>query len=173
MTLIIDPKPQQATLAINAQTFGGALPSGIGSSLMELKYSYPGFNQTDLSTYTKGELVVFNADNSVNKNIYSTTVEKATTSTAAHAAKTMMVFISYNNSTLIVMHKGYLDFDDFTETLIGWEVGKTIYVNGANININPSAVSGSWVKSIGFCMPNSEGKKRIWFEPDSTYLILQ
>jgi hypothetical protein len=173
MTVIVSPLEQQTTLSINAQTFGGSLPFGVSTSLMELKYSFPAFNQSDLSNYTKGDLIVFNTDNTSDKNIYSATVEKASTGTELHATKSMMVFIEYSNDTLIAMHKGYLDFDDYTGPLSSWEVGRTIYANGNSISINPSSESGSWVKSIGFCMANSENKKRIWFEPDSTYLILQ
>jgi len=173
MAIIINPSVQQATLAINANTFGGSLPNGINNSLIELKYSYPAFNQDSLSTYSKGDLVVFKEDTSVTKNAYSTLVEKASTGTIEHANKALMIFISYSNGVLTVMHKGYLDFEDTSGPISSWSVGRSLYVNGSNIGINPSGGAGEWVKSIGFCMPNSDDVKRIWFEPDSTYLILQ
>jgi|21_taG_2_1085346.scaffolds.fasta_scaffold19288_2 hypothetical protein len=173
MAIIINPSVQQATLAINANTFGGSLPNGINNSLIELKYSYPAFNQDSLSNYTKGELVVFKEDSSASKNAYSTLMEKASTGTIEHANKNLMIFISYSNGVLTAMHKGYLDFEDTNGPLSSWSVGRSLYVNGTNIGINPSGSTGSWVKSIGFCMPNSDDVKRIWFEPDSTYLILQ
>jgi len=173
MTVIISPVLQQATLAINAQTFGGSLPNGVNSSLIEIKYSYPGFSQANLSGLTKGDLIVFEADNTLSANIYGAKAIQSSTGTPTHASKALMIFISYINDTLIAMHKGYLDFDDTLGPLQGWEQGSSLYANNEKIDISPSGTSGHWVKSLGFCMPNTETKKRIWFEPDSTYLILQ
>ena len=90
----------------------------------------------------------------------------------------LMVFVSYIGTTLILMHKGYVDFDakstdENPNALESWENGRTLYIKGTQIAINPTSVSGSWARSIGFCMPNIDGKKRIWFESDSTYLTLQ
>jgi hypothetical protein len=90
----------------------------------------------------------------------------------------LMAFVSYSGSTLVLMHKGYLDFDNIStdsnpNALQSWQIGQTIYLNNNKISITPPNTSGSWVKSIGFCMPNNINKKRIWFESDSTFLTLQ
>ena len=172
MTLIINPVVQQASLSINAETFGGSLPHGINSSLIELKYSYPDFNQDDLSSFEKGQIVVFSSDITATSNKYNCIIEKAETSKVSHANKTLMAFVQYTNNTLILMHKGYLDFSNLNGPLSTWEVGKTIYANNSKISTISSSVGGHWVKSIGFCVPNSESTNRIWFESDSTYLIL-
>jgi hypothetical protein len=38
------------------------------------------------------------------------------------------------------------------------------------LDTSPSTTSGHWVRSLGFCIPNNQNKKTVWFEPDSTYL---
>ena len=83
----------------------------------------------------------------------------------------LFVFISYIGTTLKVMHKGYLEIPD--SKINNWSVGSTLYLNNNNIlDIVPATGSGNWVRSLGFCIPNKENKKIIWFEPDSTYLKL-
>mgnify|MGYP003126473664 FL=1 len=67
------------------------------------------------------------------------------------------------------MHKGYIEIPN--AKIENWSVGRTIYLNNNNIlNINPANNPGTWVRSLGFCMPNNTNKKFIWFEPDTTYL---
>ena len=177
MSVTIDPTVQQSTIALNAQNIGtGGLPGFVTSSLMELKYSFSGFSQGGLDTYKKGDVVVFNAATSQNN--YNATIEKANTGSTTHASKMLLVFVSYTGTTLILMHKGYLDFDDIStdespNALSSWEIGQTLYMDGNSISTTPPIQGGNWVKSIGFCMPNDINKKRIWFESDSTYLTLQ
>tara|TARA_Y100000356_G_C11135424_1_gene222362 strand:- start:88 stop:606 length:519 start_codon:yes stop_codon:yes gene_type:complete len=172
MSIIIDPNVQQASISIDASSFGGSLPSGVNSSLMEIKYSYPAFNQSDLSNFVPGEVIVLRGDSNSN-NIYNCKAEKATTANNVYASKMLFIFVQYYNNTLIVMHKGYMDYEQDDEKMQNWVAGQTIYMHQNRIDTQPANAPGAWVKSIGFCMPNSENKKRIWFEPDSTYLILQ
>ena len=177
MSIIIDPSVQQASIALNAQNIGtGGLPGSVTESLIELKYSFHGFTQGDLDTYKKGDVVVFNSASMANN--YNATISKANTGSTTHASKMLLIFVSYIGSTLILMHKGYIDFDDISteespNALLSWEIGQTLYMDGNNINTTPPIQGGNWVKSIGFCMPNNINKKRIWFESDSTYLTLQ
>jgi len=177
MSVIINPSVQQSSISLNAENIGsGGLPGSITESLMELKYSFSGFTQGDLDTYKKGDVVVFNSANTSNG--YNATISKANTGSTTHASKMLLVFVSYNGTTLILMHKGYIDFDDVStensiNALSSWEVGQTLYMDGTNISTSPPIQGGNWVKSIGFCMPNNINKKRIWFESDSTYLTLQ
>ena len=69
------------------------------------------------------------------------------------------------------MHKGYIEIPD--NKINSWSVGSTLYLNSdSKLNTSPTTSSGHWVRSLGFCIPNNENKKIIWFEPDSTYLKL-
>ncbi len=177
MSVIINPTTQQATIALNANNLGVVgLPSAISESLIEIKYSFSDFNQADISSFKKGDVVVFTL--SPNENSYGCKITQASTSFIANASKMLMAFVSYSGSTLVLMHKGYLDFDNIStdsnpNALQSWQIGQTIYLNNNKISITPPNASGSWVKSIGFCMPNNINKKRIWFESDSTFLTLQ
>jgi hypothetical protein len=173
MSIIINPLTQQANIALNATGVGtGSLPNTISESLIELKYSFPDFVQSDMNDFTYGDVVVL-ADG--DSNSYGCVLAKANTLISSHASKMLMVFVSYSGSTLVLMHKGYIDFDNVSETgpITSWSNGQTLYVSGTQVGINPPSISGHWVKSIGFCMPNINNKKRIWFESDSTYLTLQ
>ena len=177
MSIIIDPILQQANITLNADNVGlSGLPSGTSESLIELKYSFRNYTQTGISDFKKGDVVVISS--SPETNSYNAVITKASTQNVLDAEKMLLVFFSYIGSTLVLMHKGYLDFDDVSTSesenaLKSWEVGKTLYVDGDKISITPPAEGGNWVKSIGFCMPNNINKKRIWFESDSTYLVLQ
>tara|TARA_R100000734_G_scaffold6538_1_gene5508 strand:+ start:889 stop:1437 length:549 start_codon:yes stop_codon:yes gene_type:complete len=177
MSVIIDPILQQANITLNADNVGqSGLPGGTSESLIELKYSFTGFNQQDMHQFKKGDVVVLEHSDGINS--YNTIISKASTNSVTHADRMLLVFFSYIGSTLILMHKGYLDFDNISSegsenSLESWEIGKTLYLNNNKISISPPAQGGNWVKSIGFCMPNKVNKKRIWFESDSTYLVLQ
>lgn len=177
MSVIIDPILQQANITLNADNVGQAgLPGGTSESLIELKYSFRGYSQQGLGDFKKGDVVII--ESSQGTNSYNMVITKANTGNTAHADKMLLVFFSYIGTTLILMHKGYLDFDDVSTTdvensLQSWEIGRTLYMDANKISITPPAQGGNWVKSIGFCMPNKVNKKRIWFESDSTYLVLQ
>ena len=172
MTLIINPIIQSQTIAINSLGLGlASLPNGATESLMELKYAFEGWPSVS-STISYGDVVVFNTLVPASTNPYGVLLEKADTSNPEHANKSMMVFVSHINGTLILMHKGYIDFTDIDNSLNSYVQGDGLYVNGSNISITPPQTSGSWVKSIGFCMPNIEGVYRIWFESDSTYFTI-
>jgi hypothetical protein len=143
---------------------------------IELKYSFRGYTQIGMGDFKKGDVVVINE--SIGTNSYNIEITKANTGNPEHADKMLLVFFSYIGTTLILMHKGYLDFDNIStesseNALESWDVGRTTYMNENKISTSPPAQGGNWVKSIGFCMPNKVNKKRIWFESDSTYLVLQ
>ena len=177
MSVIIDPILQQANITLNADNVGqSGLPSGTSESLIELKYSFRGYTQIGMGDFKKGDVVVINE--SIGTNSYNIEISKANTGNPEHADKMLLVFFSYIGTTLILMHKGYLDFDNIStensqNALESWDVGRTTYMNENKISTSPPAQGGNWVKSIGFCMPNKVNKKRIWFESDSTYLVLQ
>ena len=171
MTLI-NPSIQQQTISIGVKNIGASIfPNGITESLMELKYLYDGFTgTTDSASY--GDVVVF-VPTEDSSNPYGCIVQKASTNNPAHANKNLMIFVSNQNQNLILMHKGYVDFDNTTDSSLGsWVVGSNIYSNQKKIETITPTTAGSWVKSIGFCVPNLQGKKRIWFESDSTFFTI-
>jgi hypothetical protein len=172
MKITINPNVQQATLAISAVNIQpGALPNGTIESLMELKYAFPNFIQPGIGDdFVKGDLVVFYEDATAT---YGCQLKHSDTSDLDYAPKMLMLFVGYVNGTLTVMHKGYMDYEDDEESpLANWTAGSTIYASQTGIDTSPNDVSANWVKSIGFCFPNVENKRRIWFESDSTYLII-
>tara|TARA_Y100000361_G_scaffold2203_1_gene1875 strand:+ start:1038 stop:1568 length:531 start_codon:yes stop_codon:yes gene_type:complete len=175
MTLVINPVVQQQTIEINSFGIGlNGLPNGATESLIELKYQFSAFPVNSVpSDVAYGDVVCFNGAVDSSLNPYEVALEKASTGNSLHANKNLFVFVSYNNSNLILMHKGYVDFENTTSaSLNSWIAGEGIYINNGNISITSPQTSGHWVKSIGFCMPNTENTKRIWFEPDSTYFTI-
>ena len=173
MTLIISPVTQSQTISISSFGVGlNSLPNGATESLMELKYAFAGWTSIPAGV-VYGDVVVFDGYNYSGSDIYNCSLQKANTSNASQANKAMMVFVSFIDNVLIVMHKGYVDFTDTTSgALNSYTPGDGLYVNGSNISITPPQANGSWVKSVGFCMPNIEGVNRIWFESDSTYFTI-
>tara|TARA_R100000278_G_C5408088_1_gene142050 strand:- start:1 stop:531 length:531 start_codon:yes stop_codon:yes gene_type:complete len=175
MTLVINPIVQQQTIEINSFGIGlNGLPNGATESLIELKYQFSGFPVGSMDADVNyGDVVVFNTSVPTDLNPYGTALEKASTSNPEHANKNLFIFVNYTDSNLILMHKGYVDFEDTTSSsLNSWIAGENIYINNGNISITAPQTSGHWVKSIGFCMPNIENKNRIWFESDSTFFTI-
>ena len=174
MTVIINPIVQQQTIAINSFGLGlNGLHNGATDSLIELKYLFEGYTSSGIvGSFQRGDLCVFEEE-LLSSNPYNTVLKKANTNNLSNAEKNLFVFISYQDNNLILLHKGYLDFvDTESESLESWEVGSSLYLNKDKIAINSPQSSGNWVKSIGFCIPNIENKKRIWFEQDSTYFTI-
>ena len=123
MTLIINPVTQSQTIAINSFGVGlNSLPNGATESLMELKYAFDGW-PTVPAGISYGDVVVFNTLVDTSTNPYGVLLEKADTSNAEHANKAMMVYVSHIGGTLILMHKGYVDFPDTNNTLNSYVQG--------------------------------------------------
>lgn len=154
----------------------GTLPfSSLAAELDGFKYKFENFNltTTDENELNVGDIVYFK--HSDNYNDYNCTVKKSLTSDVNKGAFSgLLIFLGYTNGTLFVMSKGYFDYEQNDNRLVNWESGKTIYLNNeSNIDISPSNLSNYWVKSLGLCIPNNVNKKRIWFDPDSTYLKIR
>ena len=171
MTVIINPIVQQQTIAINSFGVGlNGLPNGATDSLMELKYLFEGFPFPGVFEY--GDVCAFTNSTDSN-NPYSAALVSVHTNQTVYASKNLFVFISYENGNLIVMQKGFIDFEDTeNSSLDSWIEGDTLYLKNDKMAVTPPQTSGHFVKSIGFCMPNIENKKRIWFEPDSTFFTI-
>ena len=171
MTVIINPIVQQQTIAINSFGVGlNGLPNGATESLMELKYLFEGFPLSGIFEY--GDVCAFESQ-AISINPYGARLVQVNTNHSIYASKNLFVFVSYENENLILMQKGFIDFEDTTSaSLDSWGAGDTLYLKDDKMAVTPPQTSGHFVKSIGFCMPNIENKKRIWFEPDSTYFTI-
>lgn len=151
-------------------TLGTLAQSAIQNELDGFKYSFPNFIDSETSTLIYGDIVYLESDLSVTANEWKSRCKKALTSDVYKGAfNCLFVFVSHIGNNLIVLNKGFFDLEDANITQ--WTAGRTLYLNETNkIDITPSNGPSNWVKSIGFCVPNKDNKKRIWFEPDSTYI---
>jgi hypothetical protein len=146
--------------------------SKLAQELDGFKYKFDNFLVTNPEVFSPGDVVFFKSAPGYNS--YNSMLTKANTSSVDYGAyHNLMVFVSYSNERLILMHKGYFDYEVGDVNITDWEVGRTLYLNSNSIlSTSPTNLSGGWVKSLGFCIPNTDGKYRIWFESDSTYLQL-
>lgn len=130
--------------------------------------SLPNFTITNEASYSVGDCIVFKSG----ANAYDADIIAASTEDLTKGAyNNIWLFYSYSGNNLVLLQKGYFDFAMDSTNFEGWAVGRTLYLNAAGkIDILPSTASAHWVKSLGYCIPNTENKKRIWFEPDTTYL---
>lgn len=156
----------------------GTLPySTFASELDGFKFQFKDFElqEATYSQLTIGDLIYFKSV--VNGNAYNSTIEKANTQNINQGAKYgLFIYLGYNINAKIVyaMSKGYFDYELSDTRFATWSAGKTIYLDNNNrINVIPATSSNAWVKSLGLCIPNKENKKRIWFDPDSTYLKIR
>ncbi len=154
---------QSVNISVGSQT-----NSLVPQLLNAFQYKFDNFTLINSSSFEYGDVVFFKSGS----NEYSATLEKAdVTSTASGAYNTLFIFQEYTNSTLQVMHKGYIDLP--ASKINTWTVGQTLYLDAnSKLNSVPTAGSSHWIRSLGFCIPNNQNKKTIWFEPDSTYLKL-
>jgi hypothetical protein len=156
----------------------GTLPySTFASELDGFKFQFKNFELQE-STYSQlsiGDLVYFKSV--ISGNAYLSTLGKADTQDVNKGAKYgLFIFLGYNINSKIVyaMSKGYFDYEQSDDRFQFWDAGRTVYLDNNNrLNISPASTSNAWVKSLGLCIPNKENKKRIWFDPDSTYLKIR
>tara|TARA_E500000305_G_C4019851_1_gene238002 strand:+ start:677 stop:1384 length:708 start_codon:yes stop_codon:yes gene_type:complete len=177
------PIAEQATLGglvlqpdINVQV-GVQTNSIVQQMLNTFRYTFPGFPEEEISsnvTPNSGHVCFFDSSTvlgtSETFSVYNCSFARANVNNLSTGAKTnLFIYITYANNELVVLHKGYIDLPD--GAINNWSAGKTIYLDPNSVlDTAPTGVSGDWVRSLGFCVPNTQGKKRIWFEADSTYL---
>jgi len=154
----------------------GTLPySQLAKELDGFKYKFDNFVMTssDQALFSVGDIVYFKSQSGYNT--YNTKLKKAQTSNMDGAKSGLLIFLGYSSdNTLMVMSKGYFDYEQSDNRCVNWSSGRTIYLNNlSNIDVTPSTLSNYWVKSIGTCIPNTDNKNRIWFDPDSTYLKIR
>ena len=139
--------------------------------LNAFQYEFPNFaSSSDINeTFEYGDLCYF----TTGTNDYSSEIKKVDIANTENGAyNNLFIFKAWQDQTLYVIHKGY--FEVPSSKISAWTTGRTIYLNNDNkFAVTPTIGSGNWVRSLGFCLPNNEDKKIIWFEPDSTYLKLQ
>ena len=160
-------------------TLGTLLESPLQKELDGFKYRFENFVDPGISdiygagnpiALSYGDVVYLESDLSENANVWGVKCKKAFVTNVDNGAfNTLFVFISHIDNVLIVMHKGFFDLEN--ENISQWTAGRAIYLNENNIlDITPTSESNSWVRSLGYCVPNKDSKKRIWFELDSTYI---
>jgi len=117
-----------------------------------------------------GDVVYLKSDLSETANEWNAVCRKAFVDNVDYGAfNTLFIFISHINDRLILMHKGFFDLND--ANISQWTAGRALYLNENHIlDITPTGQANNWVRSLGYCVPNKVSKKRIWFEPDSTYI---
>ena len=149
----------------------GTLPENTFATELEgFKYAFNNFVDSGTSSFVYGDIVYLESDLTAEANEWKAVCRKADTLNIHNGGfNSLFVFISHINNNLIILQKGFFDLEDVNITQ--WTAGRTIYLNESNkLDITPTSVSGGWVRSLGFCIPNTVNKKRIWFEADSTYI---
>jgi len=151
---------------------GESISSLVPELLTAYVYRFDDFIVPNHAQFTKGDLVFIKQDYGVNS--YNSSLQKVKiTSLDGGAKSSLFIFMSYDTVSrdLVVMHKGY--FEVPLSNISSWSSGSTIYPdNFSKFATNPTTTSGNWIRSLGFCIPNNQNKKFIWFEPDTTYLKL-
>tara|TARA_R110002096_G_scaffold65707_3_gene159877 strand:+ start:1038 stop:1730 length:693 start_codon:yes stop_codon:yes gene_type:complete len=151
----------------------GTLPlNTVNRDLDGFRYVFDNFTLLNPESFTAGDIVFFKEESSLND--YGTKIVKATTDNMNAAFSNLMIFLKYDEGKLFILHKGFFDYELDSEYVNDWSPGRTIYLNSQNnIDLTPTSISGSWVKSLGMCIPNKENKQRIWFDADTTYLKIR
>jgi len=172
-TIDMNETGSQITASIPLQ-IGGVTS---GAPLMEhsknFRWCLKNFTLSNYEDFSFGDLVYF----ATGINDYNGALEKVQVSDPLKgAAKGLFLFDSYNPQTeeLLIIHKGFVDFPVVNEAIGTFHIGDTLYINIENkLSINPTNASGSWIRSVGLCVPsNNPSIYRIWFDPDSTFVTL-
>jgi hypothetical protein len=150
-----------------------------GNAIGEFDKNYlweiPNFPLSNSGDFSFGDVVLFTPISSA-INTYNCTISKADVSNVSLGAdKGLYIFSSYNTEAekLYLIQRGFVDYE-LTATNFGdYEPGDTLYLDNNNhLSINVATGEDNWVRSLGTCIPNTDGKKRIWFDPDSTFIVL-
>lgn len=147
----------------------GTLPENeLYKDLNKFKYRFENFVDSGTSSLEAGDVVTL-VEN-IDYNAWNCECKKVDTDDVYTGAfNTIYIFISHEDNDLILMSRGYFDLPD--SKISQWTSGRTLYINQNNIlDITPTGASGAWVRAMGMCIPNTENKKRIWFQPDSTFI---
>ena len=151
-------------------TLGTLFESPMQSELDGFKLCLPNFVDANLSSLSYGDVVYLESNISSGANEWKANCKLANVDDVYSGAfNALFVFISHNNNNLIILSKGYFDLEE--SNITQWTAGRTLYLNEiSKFDITPTSGTGGWVRSLGYCLPNTINSKRIWFEPDSTYI---
>ncbi len=148
----------------------GTLPENdLYKDLNSFKHLFENFVDSGTSSLESGDIVTLVED--IGYNSWNTKCKLVNTSDVYTGAfNTLYIFLSHEGDDLILISRGYFDLPD--SKISQWTPGRTLYIDHNNrFHITPSEVSaGGWVRAVGMCVPNTESKKRIWFQPDSTFI---
>lgn len=177
-----------SSIAVSTQTFdfGGVAsvpvtlnvgtqqdPIAINQEFSNFKYKFPNFAQ-DTSSFVSGDVVYFKTSTAT---AYNVEIEKADVMNVEKGAKGVIyIFIEKTSeNTLVLLHKGFYDYSNTSTQIDTWTAGHTLYINSGNkLDADVSEfVSGQWIRSVGFCVPNTTSTKRVWFEGDSTFVKIK
>lgn len=170
-----------------AHTFGGIVaqpsvnlnvgtqqdPVSVNTAFANFNYKFPNFVDAGTSSLSIGDLVFF--EHSIGYNSYNVKLRAVDINNEAKgASNALFIFKGHTANLLILMHKGFYDYETSDNRIDTWSPGFTTYINQNNkIDIGSDFGAGQWVRSIGYCVPNTENKYRVWFAGDTTYIKLQ
>jgi len=148
-------------------------PVSVNQAFSNFNYKFPNFVDIGTSSFTVGDIVFFQYVSGYNlHNVKLTAIDVNNESKGASNA--LFIFKGHTDGLLILMHKGFYDYESGDSRVDDWIAGRTTYINQDNkLDVGSDFTNGQWVRSIGFCVPNLEGKKRVWFAGDTTYIKLQ
>jgi hypothetical protein len=148
-------------------------PVSVNQSFSNFKYKFPNFAQ-DVSSIVEGDIVYFKDSGATDYDVEIEKVDVMNTDKGAKGA--LYIFIEKTaTDTLILLHKGFYDYSGTSTQIDTWTAGHTIYLNNSNkIDADVSQfVGGQWIRSLGFCVPNTTSTKRVWFEGDTTFVKIK
>tara|TARA_R110000851_G_scaffold117849_8_gene244895 strand:+ start:5496 stop:6062 length:567 start_codon:yes stop_codon:yes gene_type:complete len=119
---------------------------------------------------SSGDLVCLQTSSNSLASNYGVELSVVDTSNASlGATQALFLLKSYTEGETVLISKGVYDYD-LSDSRVNWLAGLTLYASNSIMSVTPSSLSGHWVKSLGYCVPNTNSKKRVWFNPDSTYI---
>lgn len=185
----IDISDTSESIVVSSQinTFGGLVaqpsitlnvgtqqdPVSVNQSFSNFKYKFPNFVDAGTSAFSAGDIVYFN--DRPGYNTYNVDLKAVNVADEAQgASNALFVFEEHTSAgTLVLLHKGFYDYETSDSRIDTWKIGQSLYLNQNNkIDTGADFTGGQWVRSIGFAVPNTDGKYRVWFDGDSTYVKL-
>ena len=147
-------------------------PVSVNQSFQNFKYKFINFAQ-DTSSLNAGDVVYFHA--TVDSSNYGVEIRKVNVSNVQNGAKhSLFIFLTKTaQNTLVLLQKGFYDFSQTSNQIGTWIAGETLYLNSVGVFDTTNFGDGQWIKSVGYCVPNTDNVKRIWFEADTTFVKLK
>jgi hypothetical protein len=163
----------QITATIPLQIGAAVSGSPITEQSKNFRWALKDFTLENYQDFTFGDLVYFNSG----ANQYNSTISKVDiTNVEKGATKGLFIFHTYLPETkeLHLIHKGFVDFPVGDPALDSFITGETLYIGSdSTLSVIPGSSSGNWVRSVGLCVPSKDNTiQRVWFDPDSTYILL-